>query len=431
MSLFRRKGGGNAASASPPVAPSGGGSGGARATAPGTVSSQRAQGGLLSKLRRKKSDKKMGGGSGGDPSRAVVYGASHSPRTAPPVRPLDALRAKLGNVKRAVSKGDSSARSTSPLPVAEAVSGAAAKASVQHMRTESSAERTLRLRNDKFAVALNATATADLDGLRALCWRGAPRRFRPVAWKLLLGYLPITYNRRDATLKRKRKEYSSLRASYWDVPAESRTESMQAILRQILVDVPRTNIKVALLGQEPIQRMLERILYIWAIRHPASGYVQGINDLVTPFLLVFIAGEFIILFTVTLCANPANDLTCPPSYINLKHRAAFLLVFIADIVDAKRASVLAARRAAADADAVAAKASASEAAAARGGDAGGGALQWPQRRRRRAQQRVPLRKFLVRRRVRAVACHPAAAQAARAATRLSSRPPRRARQRTK
>lgn len=28
---------------------------------------------------------------------------------------------------------------------------------------------------------------------------------------------------------------------------------------------------------------------IRAIRHPASGYVQGINDLVTPFLIVFLS----------------------------------------------------------------------------------------------------------------------------------------------
>lgn len=34
--------------------------------------------------------------------------------------------------------------------------------------------------------------------------------------------------------------------------------------------------------------MFERILFIWAIRHPASGYVQGINDLVTPFFIVFL-----------------------------------------------------------------------------------------------------------------------------------------------
>ncbi|TFY60549.1 hypothetical protein EVJ58_g5076 [Rhodofomes roseus] len=33
----------------------------------------------------------------------------------------------------------------------------------------------------------------------------------------------------------------------------------------------------------------ERILYVWAIRHPASGYVQGINDLATPFFQVFLS----------------------------------------------------------------------------------------------------------------------------------------------
>jgi len=38
--------------------------------------------------------------------------------------------------------------------------------------------------------------------------------------------------------------------------------------------------------------MLIRILFIWSLRHPASGYVQGINDLCAPFILVFLA-EFI------------------------------------------------------------------------------------------------------------------------------------------
>ena len=45
---------------------------------------------------------------------------------------------------------------------------------------------------------------------------------------------------------------------------------------------------VGLFQQRCVQEMVERILYIWAIRHPASGYVQGINDLVTPFLMVFL-----------------------------------------------------------------------------------------------------------------------------------------------
>lgn len=36
-------------------------------------------------------------------------------------------------------------------------------------------------------------------------------------------------------------------------------------------------------------QIFERILFVWAIRHPASGYVQGINDLVTPFFVVFVS----------------------------------------------------------------------------------------------------------------------------------------------
>ena len=32
-----------------------------------------------------------------------------------------------------------------------------------------------------------------------------------------------------------------------------------------------------------------RILFIWAVRHPASAYVQGINDLCAPLLLVFLS----------------------------------------------------------------------------------------------------------------------------------------------
>ena len=35
--------------------------------------------------------------------------------------------------------------------------------------------------------------------------------------------------------------------------------------------------------------MLIRILFAWTMRHPASAYVQGINDLAAPMVLVFLA----------------------------------------------------------------------------------------------------------------------------------------------
>ena len=56
--------------------------------------------------------------------------------------------------------------------------------------------------------------------------------------------------------------------------------------RQIQVDLPRTNPDMPFFQQKEIQKSMERILYIWSIRHPASSYVQGMNDLLTPLLLV-------------------------------------------------------------------------------------------------------------------------------------------------
>lgn len=62
----------------------------------------------------------------------------------------------------------------------------------------------------------------------------------------------------------------------------------EAVWHQISIDIPRTCPHIPLYGYEATQRSLERILYVWAIRHPASGYVQGINDLATPFWQVFL-----------------------------------------------------------------------------------------------------------------------------------------------
>lgn len=122
-----------------------------------------------------------------------------------------------------------------------------------------------------------------------------------MTWQLLLGYLPTNSERRVSTLERKRKEYlDGVRQAFERGtgsaagPGPGNTSSGrgrgldEAIWHQISIDVPRTNPHLELYGYEATQRSLERILYVWAIRHPASGYVQGINDLVTPFWQVFL-----------------------------------------------------------------------------------------------------------------------------------------------
>jgi len=128
----------------------------------------------------------------------------------------------------------------------------------------------------------------NLEGLRETCWKGIPDEIRPLAWKILIGYLPRNGKRRIPTLQKKRNEYSKLVQQYFDTTVDERTDSESATLHQIKLDVPRTCPKLKLFQLKSIQELLTRILYIWAIRHPATGYVQGINDLVTPFVFLFL-----------------------------------------------------------------------------------------------------------------------------------------------
>ncbi|KAJ8660970.1 hypothetical protein O0I10_003192 [Lichtheimia ornata] len=131
-----------------------------------------------------------------------------------------------------------------------------------------------------------AEPNVDLAALKKVSWSGIPKELRPVAWQLLLGYLPCNMARRAETLARKRKEYvDSVTASY----AKGVAGLDQTLWHQIHIDIPRTNPGVPLYQYEATQLCLERILYQWAIRHPASGYVQGINDLVTPIFEVFLS----------------------------------------------------------------------------------------------------------------------------------------------
>ncbi|KAF6340593.1 TBC1 domain family member 22A [Rhinolophus ferrumequinum] len=138
-------------------------------------------------------------------------------------------------------------------------------------------------RLDKFKQLL-AGPNTDLEELRKLSWSGIPKPVRPITWKLLSGYLPANVDRRPATLQRKQKEYFAFIEHYYDFRND---EVHQDTYRQIHIDIPRMTPE-ALILQPKVTEIFERILFIWAIRHPASGYVQGINDLVTPFFVVFI-----------------------------------------------------------------------------------------------------------------------------------------------
>ncbi|KAJ2518652.1 GTPase-activating protein [Coemansia sp. RSA 2049] len=136
----------------------------------------------------------------------------------------------------------------------------------------------------KYHAVLSA-ANIDLEQLQKLSWKGIPAECRGTSWRLLMGYLPLNASRRELTVQRKRKEYDD-----WVGQTFSRGEDSldRTLWHQIRIDVPRTTPGSPIFQSQRIQRSLERVLYCWAARHPASGYVQGINDLLTPFYYVFI-----------------------------------------------------------------------------------------------------------------------------------------------
>lgn len=132
-------------------------------------------------------------------------------------------------------------------------------------------------------VKVLTSPTFDMKQLKDIAWKGIPNNLRGLIWQILINYLSTNDSIRVSSLDRKRKEYSK------SISRLHLAEKQERIWHQIHIDVPRTNPSIKLYSYPTTQRSLENILYLWAIRHPASGYVQGINDLVTPFFQVFMS----------------------------------------------------------------------------------------------------------------------------------------------
>lgn len=130
-------------------------------------------------------------------------------------------------------------------------------------------------------------STVELTDLKTQTWGGIPSSLRALVWPILVGYISTNKSTRNDVLNRKRKEYVN------SITRLFRSEKDEVVWHQIKIDVLRTNPTIKLYSYDTTHRSLEKILYLWAIRHPASGYVQGINDLVTPFFNVFLSQYFL------------------------------------------------------------------------------------------------------------------------------------------
>jgi TBC1 domain family member 2 len=139
----------------------------------------------------------------------------------------------------------------------------------------------------KFTTLLSAEVL-DVTKLKELVWSGCPSStpmIRGIAWKVLIGYYPARLDRRSEVRSRKQLEYASFKQG---LPAFDAGRS-DPTKRQIELDIPRTCFnKYAALTHPVVCQIMREVLLVWALRNPACGYVQGMNDLLVPLLVVLL-----------------------------------------------------------------------------------------------------------------------------------------------
>ncbi len=154
------------------------------------------------------------------------------------------------------------------------------------------------LRSELFSRLLD-TESIDIDKLRQAVWSGCPHdtpEFRVHAWKILLGYLPPRRDRHRDVHIRKLREYEMFtieNGKYLVADVNSLVDmDVRAVIHQIDIDIPRTAVcGCELVKIAPLVSLIRRILIIWSLRNPACGYVQGMNDITVPLLIVLVEGK--------------------------------------------------------------------------------------------------------------------------------------------
>ena len=157
-----------------------------------------------------------------------------------------------------------------------------------------------QLKTGRFESVLNGQPL-DASLLRERLWSGCSNceyHIREVVWKVVLGYLPTRLDRHTDVHRRKRLEYTYLSDTCKEDLARlnsgcALSESIMASFHQIKIDIPRTcSYSIELFKDDILVTLMLRVLYIWALRNPACSYVQGMNDMVVPTLIVLLEGKF-------------------------------------------------------------------------------------------------------------------------------------------
>ena len=116
----------------------------------------------------------------------------------------------------------------------------------------------------------------------------------------MLGYYSLNKEMWSSVVTRKREDYMEwsrthfINLEYWEdvgdvtIISEEMSSLEKQSYKQIIIDVKRTNPE-EVFALKVLKDMLVRMLFVWAFKHPSSGYVQGMNDIAATFMYVFLA----------------------------------------------------------------------------------------------------------------------------------------------
>ena len=217
---------------------------------------------------------------------------SPAKKAAPPL-PGTLTQTRVQQARPVTSSSSSSfssvAVSSAPtVPAKATVAGTGAASSPLPRPKESAAAAPFNKEAAKRArlTGMLGEASVSLEEMCKLCWSGVPREMRGQVWRLMLGVMPAHRERRETTLARKRGEYAELVPEY--EKSEARSEYESGMLRQIQRDVPRPHLQQAVWQTPVAQTALTRMLFLWSLRHPVVGFVQGFNDLASVFFALYL-----------------------------------------------------------------------------------------------------------------------------------------------
>jgi len=127
---------------------------------------------------------------------------------------------------------------------------------------------------------------------RIIFYGGIEPSLRKEVWKYLVGYYPFgsSYAEREFLLHTKREEYKIYRAQWATITLEQETHYTKFVHRRhrIEKDVVRTDRSLPFFagGDNPNVQVLQEILLTYIFFNQDIGYVQGMNDFLSPMLVI-------------------------------------------------------------------------------------------------------------------------------------------------